>query len=124
MMRQVYHLSINPTSRKKVANRKKASRSRSKTAGRGRKSLVRKSSARKAVGRKRSARFAHRTLAEGESPHVFSFSRFKRKSASRHVARKSSAHEIRTNIGLSEGSLTEARSLLSRLEKQGRITRS
>jgi hypothetical protein len=55
------------------------------------------------------------------SGHVYAFSSSGVKRNGHHLARKASAHEISKTLGLSSSQLSRARSLIARLEKQGRI---
>jgi hypothetical protein len=60
-------------------------------------------------------------LVHRENGRVYVLSSTGAKKRTRHVAKKASAHEITKRIGLSSHQLISAKSLLARLERQGRI---
>jgi hypothetical protein len=91
-----------------MATKKATSRSRLKRGTSRRKSAARKSSMRKV----------------SSYGHVYLFSGSGVKRSKSHVAKKASARAIRTSIGLSKKQESGAKSLLSRLEREGLLTRS
>src|SRR5437762_2975202 len=98
--------------------------SRKKSASRGvkRTSIRKKSSVRKTSGHSAGSRSSRNSLVV-RNGNVYVFSRSGVKRANSHVARKASAGEIRTSIGLSGKQASGARSLLARLEKEGLIAK-
>jgi|SRR5712671_5712275 len=107
-----------------MATKKATSRSRLKRGTSGKKSASRKSSVRKVSSHRRSGRSSNGLFVEDSYGHVYLFSGSGVKRSKSHVAKKASARAIRTSIGLSKKQESGAKSLLSRLERQGLLTRS